>query len=75
MNLLKQYLSQNITIELMFAGVNMFLARLRPLKSALRKAKNIFIPKKINSFTIIIVSEGIHKRNQRQYSKRSRYLL
>ena len=47
----------NITIELMFVGVNMFLARLRL----------------IFSITIIIISEGINKRNQRQYSKRSRY--
>ena len=59
----------------MFAGVNMFLARLRlflrrGLKWVLRRAKNIFTPKNINSITIIIISEGIQKRNQRQYSKR-----
>ena len=50
-------------------------SRRRGLKWVLRRAKNIFTPKNINSITIIIISEGIHKRNQRQYSKRSRYLL
>ena len=54
----------NITIELMFAGVITFLARV------LSRAKNIFTPKNINSITIIIISEGIQKTNQRQYSKR-----
>ena len=34
------------------------------------KGQNIFTPKNINSITIIIISEGIQKRNQRQYSKR-----
>ena len=37
---------------------------------SLSRAKNIFTPKNINSITIIIISEGIQKRNQRQYSKR-----
>ena len=52
----------DITIELTFAGINMFLARLRiilaralrGLKWALRRAKNIFMPKNFNSITIII---------------------
>ena len=45
-------------------------SRRRGLKWVLRRAKNIFTPKNINSITIIIISEGIQKRNQRQYSKR-----
>ena len=50
----------------MFAGVNMFLARLRlRLKGVLRRAKNIFTPKNINSITIIIISEGIHKKESK----------
>ena len=50
----------------MFAGINMFWARLRLIlaaraKMSLRRAQNIFIPKNINSITIIIVLEGIEK--------------
>ena len=52
----------NITIEFMFAGINMFWARLRLiLKMSLRRAKNIFMPKNINSITIIITLEGIEE--------------
>ena len=56
----------------MFAGINMFWARLRlilaravrrGLKSALRRAQNIFMPKNINSITIIISLEGIERIN------------
>ena len=50
----------------MFAGINMFWARLRLIlaaraKMSLRRAQNIFMPKNINSITIIIVLEGIEK--------------
>ena len=54
----------------MFAGINMFWARLRlilaravrrGLKWALRRAQNIFMPKNINSITIIITLEGIER--------------
>ena len=41
-------------------------SRRRGLKWVLRRAKNIFTPKNIDSITIIIISEGIQKRNQRQ---------
>ena len=56
----------------MFAGINMFWARLRlilaravrrGLKRALRRAQNIFMPKNFNSTTIIITLEGIEKIN------------
>ena len=56
----------------MFAGINMFWARLRlilaravrrGLKWALRRAQNIFMPKNINSITIIITLEGIERIN------------
>ena len=56
----------------MFAGINIFWARLRlilarsvrrGLKSALRRAQNIFVPKNINSITILITLEGIEKIN------------
>ena len=56
----------------MFAGINMFWARLRlilawairrGLKWVLRGAQNIFMPKNINSITIIITLEGIEKIN------------
>ena len=62
----------NKTIEFMFAGINMFWARLRlilaravrrGLKLALRRAQNIFMPKNINSITIIITLEGIERIN------------
>ena len=59
----------------MFAGVNMFLARLRLILSSEKGQKHVYAQENINSITIIIISEGIHQRNQRQYSKRSRYLL
>ena len=49
----------NITIEFMFAGINMFWARLRVM--SLRRAQNIFMPKNINSITINITLEGIEK--------------
>ncbi len=50
----------------MFAGINMFLARLRlilaraqqGLKVSLRRAKNIFMPKNINCITIKISLKG-----------------
>ena len=48
----------------MFAGINMFWARLRltaRAKMSLRRAQNIFMPKNINSITIIITLEGIEK--------------
>ena len=52
----------NITIEFMFAGINMFWARLGLiLKMSLRRAQNTFMPKNINSITIIITLEGIEK--------------
>ena len=56
----------------MFAGINMFWTRLRlilaravrqGLKWALRRAQNIFMPKNINSITIIITLEGIERIN------------
>ena len=50
----------NITIEFMFAGINMFWARLG-LILALRRARNIFMPKNINSITITL--EGIEEIN------------
>ena len=64
--------TNNKTIEFMFPGTNMFWARLKPtlarpvrrgLKWALRRAQNIFMPKNINSITIIITLEGIEKIN------------
>ena len=54
----------NITIEFMFAGINMFWARLRLIlarAARLRRAQNIFMPKNINSITINITLEGIEK--------------
>ena len=51
----------NITIEFMFAGINMFWARLGLILMSLRRAQNIFMPKNINSITIIITLEGIEK--------------
>ena len=46
----------------MFAGINMFWARLRLVfKMSLRRAQNIFMPKNINSITINITLEGIEK--------------
>ena len=66
----------------MFAGVNMFWARLRPilaravrrgLKWALRRAQNIFMPKNINSITIIITLEDIERINtEKMTTKRSK---
>ena len=56
----------------MFAGINMFWARLRlilaravrrGLKWALRRAQSIFMPKNINSIIIIIALEGIERIN------------
>ena len=49
----------------MFAGINMFWALLRLiwLKWALRRARNIFLPKNINTIIIIITLEGIEKIN------------
>ena len=51
----------NVTIELMFLGINMFWAWLRLIKMSLRRAQNIFMPKNINSITINITLEGIEK--------------
>ena len=53
----------------MFAGINMFWAigthfspRLAArAKMSLRRAQNVFMPKNINSITIIITLEGIEK--------------
>ena len=46
----------------MFAGINMFWARVRLIsKMRLRRAQNIFMPKNINSITINITLEGIEK--------------
>ena len=69
------------TIEFMFAGINMFWARLRlilawavrrGLKWTLRRAQNIFMPKSINSITIIITLEGIERINtEKMTTKRS----
>ena len=69
------------TIEFMFADINMFWARLRlilaravrrGLKWALRRAQNIFMPKNINSITIIITLEGIERINtEKMTTKRS----
>ena len=62
----------NKIIEFMFAGINMFWARLRlilaravrrGLKWALRRAQSIFMPKNINSIIIIIALEGIERIN------------
>ena len=56
----------------MFACIYMFWARLRlilaravrlGLKWALRRAQNIFMPKNINSITIMITLEGIEEIN------------
>ena len=56
----------------MFAGINMFWARLRLIlarvvrrgsKWALRRTQNIFMPKNINSVSIIIILEGIERIN------------
>ena len=56
----------------MFVGINMFWARLRlilvqairrGLKGALRRAQNTFMPKNINSITIITTLEGIERIN------------
>ena len=56
----------------MLAGINVFWARLRlilaravrrGLKWALRRAQNIFMPKNINSITIIITLEDIERIN------------
>ena len=45
----------NITIEFMFAGINMFWARLRLItKMSLRRAQNIFMPKNLNSIVIFL---------------------
>ena len=65
----------------MFAGINMFWARLRlilaravrlVLKWALRRAQNIFISKNMNSITIIITLEGIERMNtEKMTTKRS----
>ena len=38
-------------------------------KMSSEKGKSIFRPKNINSITITIISEGIQKRNQIQYSE------
>ena len=72
---------ENKTIEFMFAGINMFWARLRlilarafrrGLKWALRRAQNIFMSKNINSITIIITLEGIEIINtEKMTAKRS----
>ena len=54
----------NITIEFMFAGINMFWARLSlaaRAKMSLRRALNIFMPKNINSITINITLDGTEK--------------
>ena len=69
------------TIEFMFAGINMFWARLRlilaravrrGLKWALRRAQNIFVPANLNSVTIIITLEGIERINtEKMTTKRS----
>ena len=54
----------------MFAGINMFWARLKLIlaqaakaraKMSLRRAQNISMPKNINSITINITLEGIEK--------------
>ena len=66
----RNFKGHNITIEFMFAGINMFWARLRLRlrlildfisKMSLRRAQNIFMPKNINSITINITLEGIEE--------------
>ena len=55
-----------IVIELMFLGINMFLALLRAhfnpryarAKMILSRAKNIFMPANVNSIVIIIHGSG-----------------
>ena len=65
-------INKNKAIEFMFAGINMFWAQLRLIlaravrrgfKWALIRAQNIFMPKNINSITIIITLEGIERIN------------
>ena len=60
------YFSNIITIEFMFAGINMFWALLRLIlaraaKMSLGRAQNIFMPENINSITINITLEGIEE--------------
>jgi len=60
----------------MFAGKNMFCARLRlnlaragrrGLNLSLRRAQNIFMPKNINSITISVTLEDIEKISTEKY--------
>ena len=77
---MNQYI-ENKTIEFMFAGINMFWARfrlilaravMRGLKWALKRAQNIFMPKNINSVTIIITLEDTERINtEKMTTKRS----
>ena len=71
---------ENITIEFMFAGINMFWARLRlilaraarrGLKMSPRRAQNIFMPKNINSITINIFLEGTEKIKTEKNDKKT----
>ena len=58
-----------------WARLRLILARAdkRGLKSALRRAQNIFMPKNINSITIIITLEGIERINtEKMTTKRSK---
>ena len=80
-NIIMPVSGNNKTIEFMFLGINMFWARLRlalvrairpGLKWALRRAQNIFMPKNINSVTIIITLKGIEKlKTEKMTTKQS----
>ena len=74
----------NITIEFMFAGINMFWVRLRlilaravrrGLKWALRRAQNIFMPKNINSITNVITLEGIEETNTEKMTTKQVWII
>ena len=72
LNSLHSKMDSALIDKTMFAGINMFWARLRlildravrrELKWALRRAQNIFMPKNISCIAIVITSEGIEKIN------------
>ena len=70
----------NITIEFMFAGINMFWVRLRLIlaaraKMSLRRTQNIFMPKNINSITINITLEGIEEIKTEKNNKTLRRIF
>ena len=71
--------NSNITIEVMFAGINMFWARLRLiLARAARpaRAQNIFMPKNIDSITTNITLEGTEEiKTDKMTTKHSEYIF